>query len=79
MRKNIFLLLAVIGFFVPFYFIFRFMDMNGFNMSLLIQQVFANNASTAFVADLTISIIVFWIFMFAEANGACGPTCEITG
>ena len=68
MKKNIFLVLAIIGFIVPFYFIFRFMNINGFNLPLLMQQVFANEASTAFVADLTISIIVFWVFMFAEAS-----------
>ena len=68
MKKNIFLALTIIGFTVPLSFLFRFVSLNGFNMPLLFQQVFANSASTAFVADLTISIIVFWIYMFAEAN-----------
>ena len=68
MKKDIFLILAIVGFIVPFYFVFRFMSINGFNTSLLMQQALANNASTAFIADLTISIIVFWVFMFVEAN-----------
>ena len=68
MKKNIYLVFAIIGFFVPFYFIFRFMGVNGFNLPLLVQQALANDASTAFVADLTISIIVFWVYMFAEAS-----------
>jgi hypothetical protein len=67
-KKNVFLALAILGFIVPLYFIYRFMSISGVNFAVLMQQVFANNASTAFVADLTISIIVFWIYMFAEAN-----------
>ena len=68
MKKNIYLVLALIGFVIPFYFLFRFISLNGFDLPLLIQQVFANNASTAFVADLILSIIVFWVYLFAEAN-----------
>ena len=68
MKKNVFLILAIIGFIVPFYFLFLFLSANGFDLSLLVQQIFANNAFIAFVADLSISIVVFWIYMFAEAN-----------
>jgi phosphoglycerol transferase MdoB-like AlkP superfamily enzyme len=35
---------------------------------LLIQQLFANDISTFFAIDLVISIIVFWVYLFAEAN-----------
>ena len=66
--KTVFLGLTIIGFIIPFYFLFQFINVHALNLPFLIQQVFANDASTAFVADLTISIIVFWIFMFAEAN-----------
>ena len=68
MKKNIFLLLAIIGLLVPYYFFFKFFSASGFDLSLLVHQVFANNISTAFTVDLVISIIVFWIYLFAEAN-----------
>src|SRR5574341_943507 len=68
MKKNIFLALAIIGFLAPYYFFFSFFGESGFNFPLLVQQVFANSISIAFGIDLTVSIIVFWIYLFAEAN-----------
>jgi hypothetical protein len=68
MRKNIYLVFALIGFFVPYYFLFHFLGANGFDISLLIEQLFANQISTFFAVDLIISIIIFWIYMIPEAN-----------
>ena len=68
LKKNIFLALALIGLFAPYCFFFKFLSANGFDIPLLVQQLFANNISTFFAVDLVISIIVFWIYMFAEAN-----------
>ena len=67
-RKNIYLALAFIGLLVPYYFLFKFLAANGLDIPLLIQQLFANNISTFFAVDLVISIIVFWVYLFAEAN-----------
>jgi len=67
-RKTIYLTLAFIGLLVPYYFLFEFLGANGLDIPLLIQQLFANNISTFFAVDLVISIIVFWIYMIAEAN-----------
>ena len=67
-RKNIYLALAFIGLLAPYYFLFKFLAANGSDIPLLIQQLFANNISTFFAVDLLISIIVFWIYMIAEAN-----------
>jgi hypothetical protein len=67
-KKNVFLALALIGLFVPYYFLFKFLSASGLNISLLVQQLFANDISTFFAIDLVISIIVFWIYMIAEAN-----------
>ena len=68
MKKNIYLVLVLLGLLIPYYFLFSFLGSNGLNISLLVQQLFANNISTFFAVDLVISIIVFWIYMFAEAN-----------
>jgi len=67
-RKNAYLALALIGLFAPYCFFFKFLSTNGLNLSLLVGQLFANNISTFFAVDLIISIIVFWIYMVAEAN-----------
>ena len=68
MKKNIYFILALLGLLVPYYFLFRFLNTNGLNISLLVKQLFANDISTFFAVDLVISIIVFWIYMIAEAN-----------
>ncbi len=67
-RKNIYLTLALIGLLAPYYFLFKFLSTNGFNIPLLVQQLLANNISTFFAVDLAISIIIFWIYMITEAN-----------
>jgi len=67
-RKNIYLTLAFIGLLAPYYFLFKFLGANGLDIPLLVGQLFANNISTFFAVDLVISIIVFWIYMIAEAN-----------
>ena len=68
MKKNLFLILAIVGLLVPYYFFFRYFGENGFNLPLLIQQAFANDIASAFAMDLIISVIVFWTYLFVEAN-----------
>lgn len=68
MRKSIYLILSVVGLVVPYYFLFRFLGANGFDLPLLIGQLFANDISIFFSVDLVISIFVFWIWMMAEAD-----------
>jgi hypothetical protein len=67
-KQNIYLVLALLGLLVPYYFLFSFLSANGFDIPLLVQQIFANNISSFFAVDLVISILVFWFYMFAEAN-----------
>ena len=68
MKKNIFLVLAVIGFIVPYYFFLQLPAEDGFNLPLLIQPFFANNFMRGAAMDLTISVIVFWVYAFLEAG-----------
>ena len=67
-RKSIYVVLALIGLLVPYYFFFNFLRADGLNIPLLLDQLFANNISTFFAVDLILSVIVFWIHMIAEAN-----------
>ena len=66
-RKYLYLFLAILGLLVPYWFFFQFLNTNGLNVSLLIQQLFANDISTFFAVDLILSTVVFWIFMVSEA------------
>jgi magnesium-transporting ATPase (P-type) len=67
-KKNIYLILAVIGFIAPYYFFLQLPAENGFDLPRFMQPLFANNFMKGVAMDLTVSVIVFWFFMFAEAN-----------
>jgi hypothetical protein len=67
MRK-LYLLLAVIGFALPYYFFVSFLVANGLNLQLLFSQLFANNISAFFAVDLIIAAIVFWVFLYRESQ-----------
>jgi hypothetical protein len=67
-KKNIFLILAIIGFIVPYYFFLRLPAENGFNLPSLVQPFFANSFMKGAAMDLTISVIVFWTYAFMEAR-----------
>ena len=64
-RKNVFLVLAIAGFIVPYYF---FLQVGGFDLNALYQQFAASKILSGTAMDLLISVIVFWFFMFTEAN-----------
>jgi hypothetical protein len=64
-RKNIFLILAIIGFIAPYYF---FLQVRGFDLNALLQQFSASTILSGVTMDLLISVLVFWFFMFTEAN-----------
>ena len=64
-RKNIFLVLAIVGFIAPYYF---FLQVRGFDLNALFQQFAASKILSGTAMDLLISVIVFWFFMFIEAN-----------
>ena len=64
-RKNIFLILTIIGFLAPYYF---FLQVRGFDPDQLFQQLAASKILSGTAMDLLISVIVFWFFMFMEAS-----------
>jgi hypothetical protein len=66
--KRIYALLAVLGLIVPYYFFVRFLDANGLNLPLFVQQLFANDIATFFAVDLIIATVVFWLFVFQESR-----------
>ena len=67
-KKNIYLVLAIIGFIAPYYFFLQLPGENGFDLPLLIQPFFANNFMQGAAMDLTISVVVFWVYVFVEAG-----------
>jgi hypothetical protein len=68
MRKNLYLVLAVLGLVVPYYFLYQFLSEGGFSSPVMNAPLFVNNFSAFFTMDLIISIIVFWAWMFDEVS-----------
>jgi len=67
-KKGIYAALCVLGFVVPYYFFVRFVGEHGLDLSMLIRQVFATPASSFFAADVIVSSVVLWVFIFREAG-----------
>ena len=67
-KKNIFLILAIVGFIAPYYFFVQVPPENLLDLPVLIQPLFANNFMKGLAVDLTVSVITFWVYVFIEAN-----------
>jgi hypothetical protein len=65
--RTLYLVLAGIGFGVPYYFFVSFLVQNGLDLPLLLDQLFANNISTFFSVDLIVTAVVLIIFVLKEA------------
>ncbi|SFA87689.1 MULTISPECIES: DUF2834 domain-containing protein [unclassified Bacillus (in: firmicutes)] len=66
--KRVYILLTVIGAILPYYFFINFIMVNGLNLKLLGDYLFANTISSFFATDFFISCIVFWLFMYNEVK-----------
>lgn len=64
-RANVYLALAIIGAIVPVVLVGAFIIDEG--AGDLVDAVFGNAMSAAVMADLSISSIVFWVWLFREA------------
>ena len=66
--KTLYLVLAILGFVIPYYFFVSFLLVYSIDIQLFFQQLLVNDIAKFFVMDLIISTIVFWIFMIHEAR-----------
>ena len=66
-RSTMYLILAVVGAVVPWVFFIRFFQAEGL-AGPFVPALFANGAAGGFTADLLVSSLVFWIFLFAEGR-----------
>jgi hypothetical protein len=71
--KNAYLVAAIIGAVIPYAFFVSFIQANGVDLPEFISALFVNGAAGGFSADLVISSIVFWAFMFQQQGRANGP------
>ncbi len=67
--KNVYLTLAIAGAVVPILFFADFFAANGLALPTFVSALFVNGAAGGFAADLLITSLVFWIYMFARKEG----------
>ncbi len=66
--KWVYAFLCVLGLALPYSFFIPFVFSNGLNVSLFFSQLFANQVSSFFAADVIISSLVLWAFIFRETR-----------
>ncbi len=66
--KRIYLALAAGGVGVQGILLSLFVAQNGLNLVLLLRLLFANPATSLAMADLLLSAVVFWFFVFRTAR-----------
>ena len=66
-QKHLYLILAVIGLFVPYYFFVSFLTVHGLDGKAFVQELFGSKISTFFAADLLVSCVVFVRYLRQEA------------
>jgi hypothetical protein len=71
--KRVYLILAIVGAIVPYFFFFQFFSAEGINLGIFISALFANGAVGGFAADLLFTSFVFWLWMYWQRQNANGP------
>ena len=67
-QRYIYLVLCVVGVVLPYWqFVPWFLD-HGLDISLFVQQLFANRIGAFFGLDVLVSSVVLWIFVFSEGR-----------
>lgn len=68
MKKTFYLLGAIVGAVLPYFFLIQFLMQYGFDLPYFFRQMFANPIASMFAVDLLIISFVFWVFLFAEGR-----------
>lgn len=66
--RSFYLVMAVAGTVVPWLFFRPFFAQHGLAIPLFLQSLFANGPAAGFSADVLISILVFWVWSWADAR-----------
>lgn len=66
--KHLYLVMALLGFLLPYYFFISFLASYGFDAKAFLAQLFATPISSFFAVDLLISSVVFMVYLRREAN-----------
>lgn len=70
LRKYVYLVLFVIGTVVPYLSFVPWVADHGFDISRMVEELFANRISAFFGLDVVISALVLWVFVSFEGRRA---------
>ena len=71
--RTLYLVLAIVGAIVPYAFFIPFFAEYGVDLTGFVGALFANGAAGGFTADLLITSVVFWLFMFNREGPSPWP------
>ncbi len=71
--KNLYLAMAIVGGVIPYVFFMQHFSTAGFGLGEFVGALFANPASGGFTADLLLTSMIFWIFMFHQRSRNKAP------
>ena len=71
--RNFWLLLAIVGAVIPWYYLAGFLVANPLDIADFLGAATVNNLATGFLADLLISSLVFWIYMYSRRPDGPAP------
>ncbi|MXX07676.1 MAG: DUF2834 domain-containing protein [Gammaproteobacteria bacterium] len=71
--RNIWLLLAIAGAVIPWYYLAGFLAANPLDIAGFLAASTVNDVGRGFVADLLISSLVFWVYMFSRRPDGPAP------
>jgi predicted exporter len=67
-RKHVYFALFIIGTVVPYLSFVPWVIDHGLDISLMMEQLFANRVSAFFALDVVVSALVLWIFIAFEGH-----------
>jgi hypothetical protein len=69
MRNHAYLVLAMLGTVIPVVLFAQFFAPHGLDLGGFLAAAFANPVASGLSADLVISSVVFWVWMFSHRDG----------
>jgi hypothetical protein len=67
-KKSIYTIFCVLGTFIPYAIFAPFLLQHGLDIPLLAREMFATPTSAFFTADIVISSLVLWVFIYFETR-----------
>jgi hypothetical protein len=66
--RKIFFAAALLGTLLPYYFLFQFFSLYGFNLHLLARQAFSSPTPAFLGFDVIVSSLVLWAYIFSKGR-----------